>query len=130
MKHGKSVAIVGVGGIFPMSPTLDRFWETITGNVDTSRQPPQDRWLLEPDEAFDPAIGAPDKIYSKKACFIDDEIDTSSVAGLDIDADFLSGLDPMYRLLLRTGHQAFSDGRIDQIDRQKVGVIIGNLALP
>ena len=130
MKHGKSVAIVGVGGIFPMSPTLDRFWETITGNVDTSRQPPQGRWLLEPDEAFDPAIGAPDKIYSKKACFIDDEIDTSSVAGLDIDADFLSALDPMYRLLLRTGHQAFSDGRIDQIDRQKVGVIIGNLALP
>ena len=130
MKHGKSVAIVGVGGIFPMSPTLDRFWETITGNVDTSRQPPQGRWLLEPDEAFDPAIGAPDKIYSKKACFIDDESDTSSIAGLDIDADFLSGLDPMYRLLLRTGHQAFSDGRIDQVDRQKVGVIIGNLALP
>ena len=130
MKHGKSVAIVGVGGIFPMSPTLDRFWETITGNVDTSRQPPQGRWLLEPDEAFDSAIGAPDKIYSKKACFIDDEKDTSSIAGLDIDADFLSGLDPMYRLLLRTGHQAFSDGRIDQVDRQKVGVIIGNLALP
>jgi acyl transferase domain-containing protein/3-hydroxymyristoyl/3-hydroxydecanoyl-(acyl carrier protein) dehydratase len=130
MIHGKSVAIVGVGGIFPMSPTLDRFWETITGNVDTSRQPPQGRWLLEPDEAFDPAIGAPDKIYSKKACFIDDEGDTSSIAGLDIDADFLSGLDPMYRLLLRTGHQAFSDARIDQVDREKVGVIIGNLALP
>ncbi len=46
MKHGKSVAIVGVGGIFPMSPTLDRFWETITGNVDTSRQPPQDAGCL------------------------------------------------------------------------------------
>jgi hypothetical protein len=32
MKHGKSVAIVGVGGIFPMSPTLDRFWETSPGS--------------------------------------------------------------------------------------------------
>ncbi len=130
MKHGKSVAIVGVGGIFPMSPTLDRFWETITGNVDTSRQPPQGRWLLDPDEVFDPEIGAPDKVYSKKACFIDDESNTSSIAGLDIDADFLSGLDPMYRLLLRTGHQAFSDGRIDELDRERIGVIIGNLALP
>jgi len=130
MKHGKSVAIVGVGGIFPMSPTLDRFWETIIGNVDTSRQPPPGRWLLEADEAYDPAIGAADKIYSKKACFIDDEVDTASIAGLDIDADFLRRLDPMYRLLLRTGHQAFSDGRIDQVDRQKIGVIIGNLALP
>jgi PfaB family protein len=130
MKHGKTVAIVGVGGIFPMSPTLDRFWETIVGNVDTSRQPPEGRWLLEPDEAFDPTVGAPDKIYSKKACFIDDEIDPSSIAGLEIDADFLTGLDPMYRLLLRTGHQAFSDGRIDQLDRERVGVVIGNLALP
>ena len=74
--------------------------------------------------------GYRDKIYSKKACFIDDESNTSSIAGLDIDADFLSGLDPMYRLLLRTGHQAFSDGRIDQLDRERVGVIIGNLALP
>ncbi len=129
MKHGQSVAIVGVGGIFPMSPTLDRFWETVIGNVDTSRQPPQGRWLLDPDEAFDPKVGTPDKIYSKKACFIDDEQD-SSVAGLDIDADFLAGLDPMYRLLLRTGSQAFSDGRVDQLDRERVGVIIGNLALP
>ncbi|MBW2689873.1 MAG: polyketide synthase, partial [Deltaproteobacteria bacterium] len=148
MKHGKSVAIVGVGGVFPMSPTLDRFWETITGNVNTSRQPPQgrwllepdevfdpaigtpDRWLLEPDEVFDPAIGTPDKVYSKKACFIDDEIDTSSINGLDIDKDFLAGLDPLFRLLLRAGHQAFSDGRIDQLDRERVGIIIGNLALP
>ncbi|MGK2951681.1 MAG: beta-ketoacyl synthase N-terminal-like domain-containing protein, partial [Thiobacillus sp.] len=130
MKHGKSVAIVGVGGVFPMSPTLERFWETITGNVDTSRQPPPGRWLLDPDEAFDPAVGTPDKIYSKKGCFIDDEIDPSSIEGLDIDADFLAGLDPMFRLLLRTGHQAFRDGRIGQLNRERVGVIVGNLALP
>jgi len=130
MKHGKSVAIVGVGGIFPMSPTLDRFWETITGNVNTSRQPPQGRWLLDADEAYDPKVGAPDKIYSKKGCFIDDEADPSAVADLAIDADFLAGLDPMFRLLLRAGHQAFHDGRIDQVDRQRVGIIIGNLALP
>ncbi|MBE0501714.1 MAG: polyketide synthase, partial [Desulfuromonadales bacterium] len=130
MKHGKSVAIVGVGGIFPLSPTLDRFWETITNNVNTSRQPPPGRWLLDPDEAYDPNIGTPDKIYSKKGCFIDDEIDCTAIDGLDIDADFLAGLDPMFRLLLRTGHQAFSDGRTDRLDRNRVGVIIGNLALP
>ena len=130
MKHGKSVAIVGVGGVFPMSPTLDRFWETIIGNVDTARQPPSGRWLLDADEAFDPTVGTPDKIYSKKGCFIDDETDPSSIDGLDIDADFLAGLDPMFRLLLRSGHQAFNDGRIDQVDRERIGVIIGNLALP
>ena len=130
MKHGQSVAIVGVGGIFPMSPTLDRFWETISGNVDTSRQPPQGRWLLDPEEAYEPAIGVADKIYSKKGCYINDESDPSVIAGLDIAPDFLASLDPMFRLLLRAGHQAFRDGRIDQLDRQRVGIIIGNLALP
>ncbi|MDH3997760.1 MAG: type I polyketide synthase, partial [Desulfuromonadales bacterium] len=130
MKHGQAVAIVGVGGIFPMSPTLDRFWETISDGVDTSRQPPQGRWLLDADQAYDPTIGAPDKVYSKKGCFIDDEEQTSSISGLDIDGDFLSRLDPMFRLLLRTGHQAFSDARTEQLERDRVGVIIGNLALP
>ncbi|MDF1580748.1 MAG: beta-ketoacyl synthase N-terminal-like domain-containing protein [Desulfuromonadales bacterium] len=130
MKHGKSVAIVGVGGIFPMAPTLGRFWETITANISTSRQPPQGRWLLDADEIFAPTVGAPDKIYSKKGCFIDDEDGPIASAGLTIDADFLSGLDPLFHLLLRTGHQAFSDSRTDHLDRQRVGVIIGNLALP
>jgi len=130
MKHGQSVAIVGVGGIFPLSPTLDRFWETIAGNVDTARQPPKGRWLLDPDEAYDPVVGAVDKIYSKKGCFIDDEADPASIPGLDIEAGFLAELDPMFRLLLRAGHQAFQDGRVDQLDRDRVGVIIGNLALP
>ena len=130
MKHGQSVAIVGVGGIFPQSPTLDRFWSTITGNVDASRQPPAGRWLLDADDAFDPTVGSPDKIYSKKACFLDDENDPSVIPGLTIDAGFLAGLDPMYRLLLRVGQQAFSDGRIDELDRNRIGVIIGNLALP
>ena len=127
MKHGQSVAIVGVGGIFPMSPTLERFWETINGNIDTSRQPPQGRWLLEPDEIYDPSIGAADKVYSKKGCFIDDEENPANIDGLDIDPGFLAELDPMYRLLLRAGHQAFQDGRIDQLDRERVGIIIGNL---
>ncbi|MEJ2471325.1 MAG: beta-ketoacyl synthase N-terminal-like domain-containing protein [Desulfuromonadales bacterium] len=130
MKHGQSVAIVGVGGVFPMSPTLDRFWQTIVGNVDTSRQPPQGRWLLEPDEVYHPEVGRADRVYSKKGCFIDDEADPTVVEGLDISADFLAGLDPMFRLLLRAGNQAFQDGRIDQLDRARAGVIIGNLALP
>lgn len=130
MKHGQSVAIVGVGGIFPKSPTLDRFWQNIIGNVDTASLPPEGRWLLDPDEVFAPEIAAADKIYSQKACFIEDETDRTSIAGLDIDGDFLASLDPMFRLLLRAGNQAFSDGVTQQLDRSKTGIIIGNLALP
>ncbi len=130
MLHGKSVAIVGVGGLFPNSPTLERFWENIVANINTSRQPPSGRWLLPPEEVFDPQVGAPDKIYSEKACFLDDEIDPARIPGLDIDPDFLAGLDPMFRLLLRVGQQTFSSVNGEKIDRNRAGIIVGNLALP
>jgi len=125
-----SVAIVGVGGLFPNSPTLDRFWENIIGNINTSRRPPEGRWLLPVDEIYDPEVGAADKIYSQKGCFLDDEADTGEIPGLDIDADFLRSLDPMFRLLLRVGQQTLSTVETEKIDRSRTGIIIGNLALP
>ncbi|MFK5926024.1 MAG: beta-ketoacyl synthase N-terminal-like domain-containing protein [Desulfuromusa sp.] len=130
MLHEKSVAIVGVGGQFPNSPTLDRFWENIVANVNTSRQPPNGRWLLPADEIYDPQVGVADKIYSKKACFLDAETNTSQIPGLDIDPDFLSALDPMFRLLLQVGQQTFTSVATEKIDRSRSGIIIGNLALP
>ncbi|MEJ2202194.1 MAG: polyketide synthase, partial [Desulfuromonadaceae bacterium] len=130
MKHGKSVAIVGVGGLFPQSPTLEHFWRTITDNINTSARPPQGRWLLEPDDLYDPRIGAPDRVNSKRGCFIDDAALHLPAAGLAVSADFVAGLDPMFQLLLQAGHQAFNDGLTDTLDRSRTGVIIGNLALP
>lgn len=130
MKHGKSVAIVGVGGFFPQSPTLEHFWQNIVDGVDTASLPPKGRWLLDVDQVYDPQVGAADKVYSKKACFLADEEDTRSIPGIDIDADFLAGLDPMFRLLLRTGAQAFADAVTTTLDRSRTGIIIGNLALP
>lgn len=130
MKHGKSVAIVGVGGLFPKSPTLKHFWTNITDSVDTSSLPPKGRWLLEPEDVFDPAVGAPDRIYSQKGCFIDDEVDQSVPEGLDMSPEFLGELDPMFGLLLRAGSQAFCDGITTNLDRSRTGLIIGNLALP
>ena len=130
MKHGKSVAIVGVGGIFPKSPTLEHFWANITGNVNTARRPPEGRWLLDPDQIYDPVVGTADKVYSEKACFIDGSLQDLCLDGLDIPAEFLSELDPMFHLLLHAGRQAYLDGVSQHLERDRVGVILGNLALP
>lgn len=130
MTPGQSVAIVGVGGEFPSSPTLVRFWENIVNNVNTSRQPPDGRWLLSPDTVYDPQPGAPDKVYSRKACFLDDEIDTAEIPGFDLDPDFIRTLDPMFRLLLRVGRQTVSNDLLAKINTVNAGIIIGNLALP
>ncbi|MBU2514949.1 type I polyketide synthase [bacterium] len=130
MVYRSSVAIVGIGGLFPNSPSLDTYWDNIVGNINTSRRPPKGRWLLQPEEVYDPHIAAADKVYSQKACFLDSELYNSPVSGLDIDPDFLSKLDPMFRLLLHVGHQTISDCKPNKIDRLRAGIIIGNLALP
>lgn len=130
MAPGKTVAIVGVGGEFPSSPTLERFWANIVNNVDTAREAPQGRWLLDPDAVYRPEIGAADSVYSRKACFLDEPEPAAPIAGLDLDPEYLQALDPMFRLLLRVGSQTFSDAAVRSLDRDRTGIIIGNLALP
>lgn len=130
MKHGKSVAIVGVGGIFPKSPTLEHFWANITDNVNAAQRPPEGRWLLDPEQIYDPEVGAADKVYSEKACFVETPLDQLNLKDLDLPDELLAGLDPMFHLLLHAGRQAFHDGVGKPVDQSRVGIILGNLALP
>ena len=130
MKHRQPVAIVGIGGLFPESPNLERFWDTITCNRDTSTPPPAGRWLLAPEQVFDPVVGAPDKVYSKKGCFVNETDFSFASESPGVDPNIIKQLDPMFHMLLHSGQKAFQDGRIQELDRSRVGVIIGNLALP
>jgi acyl transferase domain-containing protein len=130
MTPGKTVAIVSVGGEFPDSPTLDRYWQNIVSNVDTARTPPADRWLLPPEQVYAPQMGAPDRVYSQKACFLAPESDSDPIPGSAIDPAYLAALDPMFRLLLRVGRQTLAATNLDDRIKARAGVIIGNLALP
>ena len=130
MKHGKSVAIVGIGGIFPQASTLEKFWENITANRNAAQRPPAGRWLLDPEEVYAPTVGAVDKVYAQKGCFIETAAAELSFDGLDLPPDFVEHYDPLFHLLLHSGRQAFLDGVTTNLSRERVGVIIGNLALP
>ena len=125
-----SVAIVGIGGIFPDAPDLDSFWSNIRDGRSATREVPAGRWQIPPGQAFDPAVGAPDRVYSRRGCFIDELTDASTLSGLAIDPARLAGLDPLFHLLIHAGKRAFDDGVTGPLDRSRVGVIIGNLALP
>jgi len=127
LKSGQQIAIVGIGGIFPGAGDLSQFWDNIINARDLSREPPPGRWLLSPDQVW--AAGqAPDKVYSRRACFVDDiPFDTE---GLDIDREYLQALDPMVRLLLHAGRKAWRDAVTSDVDRERTGIILGNIALP
>jgi PfaB family protein len=122
------IAIVGVGGVFPGAADLNEFWENILSARDCSREPPAGRWSLKLEDVYETNGPKPDKVYSKRACFVDSmQPDTE---GMDIDDEVLSGLDPMFHLLLHAGNQAWRDAITENLDKQRVGIIIGNIALP
>ncbi len=128
MAPRQRVAIVGIGGIFPRSATLQQFWSNIQAGIDTAREVPPGRWILANDDAFDPRSGVPDRVYSLRGCFIEDFYFDAD--GLQLDSSLLSQLDPMYHLALHAGRQAWRDAVTTTLDRTRVGVILGNIALP
>lgn len=122
-----SVAIVGIGGIFPDAPELDRFWQNIITGHSAAREVPPDRWAVPADSVFAPEVGAKDKVYSRRGCFISA---IPRIAPAPGEPEIPAGLDPMFHLLLHAGRQAFYDAITGPVERSRVGVIIGNLALP
>ena len=128
MRPAPSIAIVGIGGIFPQAPTLSRFWENISEKLCAARDVPKDRWLLDAKDVFDPRRGAPDKVYSLKACFIEDF--KFDARGLKLSESFLAKLDPAFHLAVHAARGAFEDARIEALDLSRVGVVVGNIVLP
>jgi len=128
VKFGEPIAIVGLGGVFPDARTLDEFWQIIATGRDTSRPAPAGRWRLNPADILHPTPGTPDRVYTDRACFI--EGFTFDPAGLAIDRDLLAQLDPVVHLLLAAGRDAFASAKTTSLDRARIGVTLGHIALP
>ncbi len=118
--YRSTVAIVGIGALFPDAPDLAQYWELIRGGRSAVREVPPGRWQVAPEEIFDPEVGKQDHLYTTRGCFLDQ---TPHLPELD-------GLDPLFHVLVSAGRKAFSDCQTADLDRSRVGVIIGNLALP
>ncbi|MBI4061219.1 MAG: type I polyketide synthase [Elusimicrobia bacterium] len=122
------IAIVGLGGIFPDAPTPARFWENLAARRCAAREVPAGRWAIPPDSAFDPAKGAADKVYSKKACFVSDFV--FDPGGLALDAQWALSLDPAFHLALHAAREALAQARLSAADKARTGVVMGQLVLP
>jgi 3-oxoacyl-(acyl-carrier-protein) synthase/3-hydroxymyristoyl/3-hydroxydecanoyl-(acyl carrier protein) dehydratase len=118
------IAIVGMGGVFPGAPTPKQLWDRVVAAADNARNVPAGRWLLDPVEVFDAAIGRLDRVYSCRGCFIENLPPLPE--GIDLPGD----PDPVFLLTLEAGRQAFAAANTDRLDRGRVGVILGNIALP
>lgn len=122
------IAIVGLGGVFPGCSSLDSFWDLIASGHDCVGEPPKGRWLHSPDVFYSDKTAAPDKINSKRGCYIRDfELDPS---GLSLPSELIAGLDPMYHIALQAGRDAVRSADLRGTDPGRIGVVFGNIALP
>ena len=96
--------------------------------MDTASDPPPDRWCLALDRAYSTDQAQPDRVHSRRACFVRDfQLDPQ---GIDLPSELIESLDPMVHLALHAGRQAWRDSVADAVDPARVGVMLGNIVLP
>lgn len=125
------IAIVGIGCLFPATSEdtdyLKRFWDDISGARDCAREVPAGRWLLKKEQVYTRQV-APDKVNSTRGHFL--QVPSLDPAAFDLAPELLTGLDPLFQILLHAGLQAWRDANTAGTDKQKTGVVIGNIVLP
>ena len=122
-----AIAIVGIGGVFPGSSNLDEFWDMIANGKSASARVKDGRWPAKVETFYDKKLGAPDKVASVKGCFLDKIPD--DFADLKLTEN-IHELDPLFAIALKAAKDAFNDSVTKNLDRNRIPVIIANIALP
>lgn len=128
MGQDDAVAIVGFGGVFPGSDDIEGFWKHIAEGRDATREVPPGRWIVEPSQVHDPRVPRPDRVYATTGGFVEDF--KPDLDGLRLDRAMVNRLDPMFHLALHAAGMAWRSARTEAVDRERVGVIFGNIVLP
>jgi PfaB family protein len=127
MKTQHAIAIVGIGGVFPGANTLDTFWQNLIDKIDAAGPVPAERWIAPASAMYSPSPMT-DRALSQRACLIKGF--RFDPVGLDLDPDLAMDLDPLFHLALHAGRQAFTGARTDALDKNRIGVTLGAIALP
>jgi acyl transferase domain-containing protein/NAD(P)-dependent dehydrogenase (short-subunit alcohol dehydrogenase family)/acyl carrier protein len=118
------VAIIGIGCIFPKSPTAKGFWRLIVHGIDAITDVPPTHW--SPEDYFDPDPKTPDHVYSKRGGFLSPiDFDPSEFG---IPPAILEATDSSQMLGLVTAKMAMIDagyGSDRSFDRNRTSVILG-----
>src|SRR5262249_48780968 len=123
------IAIVSFAGRFPgAGADLARFWTDVAAATDCSREVPRGRWALPPDRCTDSRIANPDTVYSTRGYYLDPF--DPDLPGLELDAELISELDPLFHLVLDVGNRAWRGAKTEAVERSRVGVVLGNICLP
>ena len=120
----KPVAIVGVSALFPGSMDKRGFWRDILRGRDLIEDVPQTHWLL--DDYYDPDPQAEDKTYSRRGAFLKD-VEFEPVE-YGIPPNIMECTDTAQLLAMVVARRLLDDaydGPFEEMDRSRMGVILG-----
>ncbi len=122
MNQRYSVAVVGLGGVFPAAPNVDAYWENILGRRDACREIGEGRWPDRPD--WYSARGSADRVASLRACLLEavPEPKSGDPQGLK--------LDDLSKLSLVAAEMALEDASAPIRSKERVATIMASIALP
>mgnify|MGYP005834515459 CR=1 FL=1 len=118
------VAIVGIGGVMPMSEDLEEFWKNLLNGVDMISEIPPDRWDWK--EYYGDPTKDENKTNIKFGGFMK-EVDKFDAAFFGISPVEAELMDPQQRIMLQVVWKVIEDAgyRASDLSGSKTGVFIG-----
>ncbi|MGH8877682.1 MAG: beta-ketoacyl synthase N-terminal-like domain-containing protein, partial [Stackebrandtia sp.] len=118
------IAIIGMSGRFPGSPTLDRFWENLRDRRDLVTEIPEERWNWR--ELDNDDLPPEQRCKFRWGAFIED-VDKFDPLFFGISPAEAEMMDPQQRILLQSVWAAIEDAgyRPSELSGEQVGLFAG-----
>jgi len=124
----EGIAIIGVSGRYPLSRSLEEYWENLKSGRDCIREIPKNRWDYQDFYDPDPRMANEGKAYCKWGGFLDDA-DKFDPLFFNIAPKEAETMDPQERLFLETAWETLEDAgySISRLNGagSDVGVFVG-----
>ena len=118
------IAVTGYSCRFPAGANSpEEFWKKLTEGFDAVSEIKR----FEVDSVYDPQSGAPGKMSTRSASFLDVNVKEFDNIHFNISANESKSLDPQYRLLMEVCWEALLDAgeNPEKLKNSKTGVFIG-----
>ncbi len=121
--NNTSIAVIGIGCMFPDSKNSNQYWSLIKNKEDAIRAIPGSHWKQE--DYFDPDPKKPDMTYGKTGGFLK-PVDFDPME-YGVTPNAIEAIDTSQLLGLVVAKQTLEDSGYDkkEFNRDKVGVILG-----
>ncbi|NGO11412.1 SDR family NAD(P)-dependent oxidoreductase [Streptomyces sp. HC44] len=123
-KSADAIAVVGMSGRYPESPTLHEYWDNLAQGRDCVDEVPDSRWHVA--DHYDPRPHQEGKVNCKWLGHLDD-IEIFDPLFFNIPPAEAESMDPQQRLFLEEAYHAFEDAGYDpsSLSGGKCGVYLG-----